>query len=49
MPTRCPGSSASKPTRAIVTNMHADLDYALRADLPPHVVPAHDGMRVEVG
>ncbi len=39
-----------KPRRGVITNMHSDLDYeALRAHLPPHVVPAHDGMRVEVG
>ncbi len=39
-----------KPARGIITNMHADLDYeALRAHLPPHVVPAHDGMRLEIG
>ena len=37
-----------KPKRAILTNMHTDLDYeALRAKLPPHVEPAYDGMRVE--
>lgn len=37
-----------KPRRAILTNMHVDLDYAaLAARLPAHVVPAHDGMTVE--
>ena len=37
-----------KPKRAILTNMHTDLDYeVLRAKLPPHVEPAYDGMRVE--
>ena len=37
-----------KPKRAILTNMHIDLDYdALRAKLPPHVEPGYDGMRVE--
>jgi phosphoribosyl 1,2-cyclic phosphate phosphodiesterase len=37
-----------KPARAILTNMHSDLDYEeLRAKLPPHVEPAYDGMRVE--
>ena len=36
-----------KPRRAILTNMHTDLDYeALRAKLPPHVEPAYDGMRI---
>jgi phosphoribosyl 1,2-cyclic phosphate phosphodiesterase len=38
-----------KPKRAILTNMHSDLDYEkLRAELPPHVVPAHDGLTIEV-
>jgi phosphoribosyl 1,2-cyclic phosphate phosphodiesterase len=33
------------PRSAVLTNMHIDLDYAtLRAELPPGVVPAHDGM-----
>src|SRR6266700_3678154 len=32
-----------KPARAVLTNMHIDLDYeALRATLPPHVQPAYD-------
>jgi phosphoribosyl 1,2-cyclic phosphate phosphodiesterase len=35
------------PGRAILTNLHSDLDYAeLRATLPPHVEPAYDGMRI---
>jgi phosphoribosyl 1,2-cyclic phosphate phosphodiesterase len=34
-----------KPRRAILTDLHADLDYAvLRAELPPNVEPAFDGM-----
>ncbi len=34
-----------KPKRAILTNLHTDLDYAtLKADLPPHIEPAYDGM-----
>jgi phosphoribosyl 1,2-cyclic phosphate phosphodiesterase len=38
-----------KPRRAILTNLHADLDYeTLRAKLPPHVVPAFDGISFEV-
>jgi phosphoribosyl 1,2-cyclic phosphate phosphodiesterase len=37
-----------KPARAILTNMHTDLDYAaLRASLPATVEPAYDGMRIE--
>ena len=36
------------PKRAILTNMHTDLDYeALRVSLPPNVEPAYDGMQVE--
>ncbi|MBX9620161.1 MAG: MBL fold metallo-hydrolase [Hyphomicrobiales bacterium] len=36
-----------KPKRAILTNMHSDLDYRqLLASLPAHVVPAYDGMRI---
>lgn len=36
-----------KPRYAILTNLHADLDYdALRQKLPPHVEPAYDGMRI---
>ncbi|MGV3634187.1 MAG: MBL fold metallo-hydrolase [Pseudorhodoplanes sp.] len=36
-----------KPKRAILTNMHTDLDYdALREALPPHVQPGYDGMRI---
>ena len=37
-----------KPKRAILTNMHTDLDYeVLRLSLPPGVEPAYDGMRVD--
>ncbi len=37
-----------KPQRAILTNMHTDLDYArLSVELPENVVPAYDGMRFE--
>ncbi len=36
-----------KPKRAILTNMHVDLDYAtLRRELPPGVEPGYDGMTV---
>jgi len=38
-----------KPRRAILTNLHADLDYAkLRTELPSHVEPAFDGMTIEL-
>jgi phosphoribosyl 1,2-cyclic phosphate phosphodiesterase len=37
-----------RPRRAIITNLHTDLDYeALKARLPAHVAPAYDGMRIE--
>jgi len=37
-----------KPERAILTNMHIDLDYqSLKRSLPPGVEPAYDGMQVE--
>ncbi|MBN9063887.1 MAG: MBL fold metallo-hydrolase [Rhizobiales bacterium] len=36
-----------KPKRALLTNLHCDLDYAqLAASLPAHVTPAHDGLRI---
>lgn len=36
-----------KPRRAILTNLHSDLDYEkLRGELPPNVEPAFDGMQV---
>jgi phosphoribosyl 1,2-cyclic phosphate phosphodiesterase len=36
-----------KPKRAILTNLHADLDYEqLRVQLPAHVEPAYDGMTI---
>lgn len=36
-----------KPRRAVLTNLHADLDYeALRSKLPAHVEPAYDGMQL---
>jgi len=38
-----------KPRRAILTNLHHDLDYEqLRAALPKGVEPAYDGMAIEV-
>ncbi|MGY2046752.1 MBL fold metallo-hydrolase [Methylobacterium sp. JK268] len=38
-----------RPRRAILTNLHTDLDYeALRRRLPEGVVPAYDGLTVTV-
>ena len=37
------------PRRAILTNMHVDLDYdTLVGELPPGVEPAYDGMTVDI-
>lgn len=37
------------PKRAIITNMHLDLDYAtLEAELAAHIRPAFDGMVIEI-
>ena len=39
-----------KPHRAILTNLHSDLDYeVLRQSLPANVVPAYDRMRLTLG
>lgn len=36
--------------RAVLTHMHADLDYeTMRTKLPPHIQPAYDGMTFEAG
>jgi len=38
-----------RPRRAVLTNLHVDLDYAtLRTDLPEHIDPAFDGMEIEI-
>ena len=38
-----------KAKRAVLTNLHSDLDYeALRAQLPAHIAPAFDGMTIEI-
>jgi phosphoribosyl 1,2-cyclic phosphate phosphodiesterase len=38
-----------RPRRAIITNLHTDLDYEeLKHRLPENVTPAYDGMRVGV-
>ncbi|MGB8623291.1 MAG: MBL fold metallo-hydrolase [Paracoccaceae bacterium] len=37
------------PARAVLTNMHIDLDYAtLEAETPSHVTPAYDGMTLSL-
>jgi phosphoribosyl 1,2-cyclic phosphate phosphodiesterase len=37
-----------KTRRAVLTNLHCDLDYdALRRQLPSHIVPAFDGMVID--
>ena len=37
--------AAVRPRRAVLTNLHTDLDYAaLAARLPDGIVPAYDGM-----
>jgi len=37
------------PRRAILTNLHSDLDYdELRTRLPPNVEPAYDGLTIEM-
>lgn len=39
-----------KPRRAILTNLHNDLDYeTLKRELPDGIEPAYDGMTVSVG
>ena len=38
-----------RPRRAILTNLHIDLDFeTLARRLPPGVEPAHDGLRLEI-
>lgn len=37
-----------KPRRAVLTNLHTDMDYeTLRKELPSHILPAYDGLRIE--
>jgi phosphoribosyl 1,2-cyclic phosphate phosphodiesterase len=39
----------AQPQRAVITNMHLDLDYAtLLTELPPHIRPAFDGMVISL-
>lgn len=38
------------PRRAVLTNMHIDLDHAtVAAETPDHITPAHDGMTIRYG
>jgi len=38
-----------QPRRAVLTNLHSDLDYdELRKRLPPNVEPAYDGLSIEL-
>jgi len=40
----------ARPGRAVLTNMHVDLDYAtVEAETPANVTPAFDGMQIRVG
>ena len=37
----------AKPNRAVLTNMHNDLDYAtVAAETPDHIIPAFDGLQI---
>lgn len=37
------------PRRAVITNMHTDMDYdELSAELPDGIIPAHDGLVLEL-
>ena len=39
-----------KPKKAVLTNMHIDLDYAtLDAETPDHITPAYDGLTLTLG
>jgi phosphoribosyl 1,2-cyclic phosphate phosphodiesterase len=39
----------ANPARAVITNMHVDLDHAtLDAETPAHITPAHDGMVIDL-
>ena len=39
----------ARPRRAVLTNMHLDLDHdAVAAETPDHVIPAHDGLVLTV-
>ncbi|TIX71455.1 MAG: MBL fold metallo-hydrolase, partial [Mesorhizobium sp.] len=37
------------PKNAVLTHMHVPLDYAkVMAETPDHIVPAYDGMAIEI-
>ena len=39
----------ARPKQAVLTNLHVDMDYhSLRQALPERVVPAHDGMTIQL-
>jgi phosphoribosyl 1,2-cyclic phosphate phosphodiesterase len=39
----------ASPKRAVLTNMHLDMDYAtLCSELPSHITPAYDGLKIEI-
>ena len=41
--------SLFSPTKSILTNLHTDLDYnKLKKKLPQNVIPAHDGLIIEL-
>ena len=33
-----------KPKKAILTNLHTDLDYFILKKLPKNIIPAYDGL-----
>jgi len=38
-----------RPKRAILTNLHVDLDFdRLKAELPDNVEPAYDGLQIAI-
>ena len=48
-PRRSTGSPARSPRRAVLTNMHIDLDYdTVEAETPAHITPAYDGMTIDL-
>lgn len=39
----------AKPKRAVLTNMHIDLDYdTVLTETPDHIEPAHDGLKITI-